>query len=246
MQTTAGISALRDGFSLIKRPEVRLYVALPLLINALVFGGLIWWSIGQIGLGIEWLLAQVPTWLAWLDWLLWPLAVLMLVLVCLLLFSAVANVIAAPFNGLLAEKIEALLTGRSLDEGGSVLSVLKQAPRIMVKEAQKLAYQLKWLPLLIIIMFVPLLNILSPALWFLYNAWMAAIEYIDYPMDNHQHSFAEVKATVSGARLPCLLFGGAVTGLMMVPLVNLLVMPAAVCGATKLWVDQLQGQSRAN
>ena len=172
MKTTAGISALREGFRLIKRPEVRLYVALPLLINALVFGGLIWWSVGQIGAGIDWLLALVPTWLAWLDWLLWPAAVLMLVLLCLLLFSAVANVIAAPFNGLLAEKIEFLLTGRSLDEGGSVLSVLKQAPRIMVKEAQKLGYQLKWLPLLIIIMFVPVLNLISPLLWFLYSAWM--------------------------------------------------------------------------
>lgn len=239
MKTTAGISALREGFELIKRPEVRLYVALPLLINALVFGGLIWWSIGQIGAGIEWLLALVPDWLAWLDWLLWPLAVLMLVLACLLLFSAVANVIAAPFNGLLAEKIEALLTGRSLDEGASVMSTLKQAPRIMVKEAQKLGYQLKWLPLLILVMFIPVLNLLSPLLWFLYNAWMAAIEYIDYPMDNHQHSFAEVKSCVSNARLPCLLFGGAVTGLMMVPLVNLLVMPAAVCAATKLWVEDL-------
>lgn len=240
MRTRDGLAALREGFRLLRRPEVRLYVALPLLINSLVFGGLIAWSVSRLNGLITWFVAQLPGWLAWIDWLLWPLAVLLLLLICLLLFSTVANIIAAPFNGLLAEKVEALLTGRSLEEGATLASTLKQAPRIMLKEAQKLGYQLKWLPLLLVLTFIPLLNVLSPVLWFLYNAWMAAIEYLDYPMDNHQLSFTEVRARVEQQRLPCLGFGAGVTVLMVIPVLNLLVMPAAVCAATKLWVEHFR------
>lgn len=59
---------------------------------------------------------KLPNWLHWLDWLLWPIVVLALLIIVFYSFTLVANLIASPFNGILAEKAEAILTGRSLDE----------------------------------------------------------------------------------------------------------------------------------
>jgi hypothetical protein len=51
-------------------------------------------------------------WLQWLNYLLWPVAVISVLLVFGYFFSTIANWIAAPFNGLLAEQLEARLPAR--------------------------------------------------------------------------------------------------------------------------------------
>ena len=56
-------------------------------------------------------------------------------------FSTIANWIAAPFNGLLAEQLEARLTGATPPDTG-VLGIMKDVPRIMKREWQKLAWYL--------------------------------------------------------------------------------------------------------
>ena len=50
-------------------------------------------------------------WLDWLRYLLWPLFVLTAVLLVFYTFSLLTNLIAAPFNGLLAEAVEKLAAG---------------------------------------------------------------------------------------------------------------------------------------
>jgi uncharacterized protein involved in cysteine biosynthesis len=49
----------------------------------------------------------MPDWLQWLNYLLWPVVVISVLLVFGYFFSTIANWIAAPFNGLLAEQLEA-------------------------------------------------------------------------------------------------------------------------------------------
>ena len=54
---------------------------------------------------------------------------------------------------------------------------------------------------LLLLQFVPLLNVVAPVLLFLFGAWMFALEYLDYPMGNHGALFREVRAArrASGA-----------------------------------------------
>lgn len=76
-----------------------------------VDGGAFWWLFTQLDVWIPTLMSYVPDWLQWLSYLLWPLAVISVLLVFGYFFSTIANWIAAPFNGLLAEQLEARLTG---------------------------------------------------------------------------------------------------------------------------------------
>ena len=55
-----------------------------------------------------------PTGLGGARWLLWPIFALAVMLVGFYTFALVANFIAAPFNGMLAEAVERYLTGQSL------------------------------------------------------------------------------------------------------------------------------------
>jgi len=74
---------------------------------------------------------------------------------------------------------------------------------------------------------------------FLYTAWMLTLEYSDYPMGNHGLGFREMRARLHRKRALGLGFGAATAGLIMVPMVNFILMPSAVAGATAMWVDEL-------
>lgn len=74
------------------------------------------------------LMSYVPDWLQWLSYLLWPLAVISVLLVFGYFFSTIANWIAAPFNGLLAEQLEARLTGATPPDTG-IFGIMKDVPR---------------------------------------------------------------------------------------------------------------------
>jgi CysZ protein len=240
LSQASSLEYLREGFRLLKHPELRGYVVIPLLINSLVFGGLFWWSLHAISLAIQAAVNWLPDWLDWLSWVMWPVAVLLVSVVVMYAFSTLANLLAAPFNGLLAEKTEELLTGQAVNSKETVWGAIKQVPRIFMKELHKLGFQIKWIILLLIISLVPGVNLIAPLCWFCFSAWMTALEYCDYPMDNHQHSFPQVREVVETQRWPCFSFGALVMVGNMVPLLNLFIMPAAVCGATLLWVERLR------
>lgn len=67
---------------------------------------------------------------------------------------------------------------------------------------------------------------------------MMAIQYCDYPFDNHKIAFANMRRNLAGDRKINLEFGGLISVLTMIPIINLVIMPIAVCGATALWVDR--------
>lgn len=73
------------------------------------------------------------------------------------LFSTIANFVAAPFNGLLAEQLEAKLTGKKLSDQ-SILSLLKDVPRILGREWRKLMYYLPKALGLFILLLIPALG----------------------------------------------------------------------------------------
>ena len=234
------------GAAIVARPGIRRYAAVPLLINAGLFAALIW-------LGAAWLAdfveGMVPDWLGdeWTGWVLAPILALYVSAVLVagfFAFNLVANLVAAPFNGLLAEAVERHLTGRPPPSGGwrAFVAGLGAA---LAGEARKLAYvAVRTLPLLVLFL-IPVVNVVAPFLWLLTGAWMLAVAYLDYPMANHGIGFAGQRRRLHGRRLLGLGFGGAVMAALAVPLLNFLVIPCAVAGATAMWVEQLDGAAHA-
>lgn len=134
----SGVYYFSQGWKLIGLPGIRRYVFLPLLVNVLLMGAAFWWLFTRLGSWIPSLMSHVPDWLQWLNYLLWPVVVLSILLVFGYFFSTIANWIAAPFSGLLAEQLEARLTGATPPDVG-VFGIMKDIPRIMKREWQKLA-----------------------------------------------------------------------------------------------------------
>ena len=237
-----GFGHVLEGFRLIRRPGIRRYVLIPLLINILLFGGVIYWGWGELDRVQRWLDQQLPQWLAWLDILIWPLFVLTALAVVFYLFTPVANLVGAPFNSFLAERLERDLGGEAVEVsgGGGLGSLMGEALRALWSELRKLIYLILWSIPLLILFVIPVVNLAAPVLWTLFGAWMLAIEYVDYPMGNHGMTFPQERALLRKNRPLALGFGGGLLLLTMIPIVNFLAMPVGVAGATSLWVKRLK------
>ena len=235
-----------QGFSLIKTKGLKRFVFFPLAINLILFSTAFYFLFGEISASIVWVTDLIPDW-EWLSWLkdglsyiIWPIALIIILLFFALIFGTLANWIAAPFNGLLAEKVEQHLTGQPMDDTG-LIDVFKDIPRTLGRELAKLTYYLPRAVGFLLLFF--LLPVIGQILWFMFSAWMMAIQYCDYPCDNHKIPFADMKRILKANRSQSFSFGIAVSVFSLIPIVNFLVMPVAVCGATALWVDKLKEQA---
>lgn len=237
-QPVKGAGYLLQGLQLLSRPGLKRFVAIPLTINIAVFGLLIWFAADQFGVLMDSITPELPEWLAWLAWILWAIFAVAAVVLVFFTFSIIANLIAAPFNSLLAEAVERHLTGQSLPSGGSLLAMLKDIPGTVLDELKKLGYFIAWAIPLLILFLIPGVNLIAPFVWTLFSAWMLAIEYSDYPLGNHGVRSAQLRRTLRERRWLSLGFGGATLVGTMIPVVNFLVMPAAVAGATAMWVGE--------
>ena len=235
-----GVGYVREGLGLLRLPGLRRYVAMPLLISVVIFTAAILTGIHWLEVLLAWLLGWLPSWLDWLRYLLWPLFALTGVLLVFYTFSLLTNLVAAPFNGLLAEAVERHLDGRSMQDAGGWQELIRDILPSLYSELRKLLYfALRAAPLGLLFL-IPPVNLAAPFLWALFSAWMLAIEYADYPMANHRLHFAEQRRRLRGRRLLSLGFGGASLLMTLIPVVNFLAMPASVAGATAMWVREFK------
>jgi len=190
MSNKSGLDYFFQGFDLISRPGVRLFVIVPLLVNVLLFSAAFYYLFGQIDPLVKEVTDWVPSSLDWLKdslaYIIWPLAVLIILLFSAFIFGTLANWIAAPFNGLLAERIELILTGQPIS-GGGFGDLLKDIPRTLGREVVKLLYYIPRAVGYLLLFFI--LPVFGQVIWFLFTAWMMAIQYCDYPFDNHKVPF---------------------------------------------------------
>ena len=238
IQSKSGASYFMEGFKLILRPGLRTFVIVPLLVNILLFAVGFYFAFTQLQVAFDYLNTLLPEYFNWLNFILWPLAILALVIITAFIFSSIMNWIAAPFNGLLSEKVELMLTGKNLDSGGAI-DAIKDTPRMLNREWVKLKYYLPRAIGFLLLFLVPVIGqTLAPICWFLFNAWMMAIQYCDYSFDNHKISFDDMKLSLKQTKGSSFSFGATVTVFSMIPIINFLVMPVAICGATAMWVDK--------
>ena len=235
-----GASYLLRGLKMLPQPGIRGFVVFPLIINVLIFGGAIYLLLSNFSAWVQYLIdLWLPDWewLSFLEYLLWPLLAFLVIVGVYYGFSIVANFIAAPFNGFLAEKIEQRERGALASDEG-IAAVIKLIPRALARELAKLAYYLPRFLLLLVLSFIPVVNLVMPVVWFLFAAWMMAIQYCDYPMDNNRVSFKRMKVLLKSRRISAMGFGSLVQLGLLVPVLNLIIMPAAVIGATLFWIEE--------
>jgi len=236
----SGFGYFFHGIELALSPGIRRFVLMPLLANIILVGGALFYLFSHLDSWINQWIGQLPEFLSWLSYILWPLLVLTILATFSYFFSTLANFIAAPFNGLLAEKVEEYLTGQKINDDG-IMSVVKDTPRVLAREWRKLLYVLPKAIGLFLLLLIPALGqTLGPILWFIFTAWILAIQYCDYPFDNHKISFNEMRYNLKQKQGKAYGFGVLVSLFTTIPILNLIVMPVAVCGATSMWVSEFK------
>ena len=230
---------LWDGLRLAVSKECRMYVIIPIIINCIVLiaGGMAVYH--AITAFLQQYLDMLPQWLMFLSYIIYIILFLTIGFVFCYIFSTVATIIASPFYGLLAEKAEKVIRGAPFagmqDDG--LAAIIKDVPRIIKRELQKLGFYLPRVIGCIIISLILVVNVIAPILWFLLAAWMMCIQYVDYAYDNHKISFADMKRDLAQQRLASFVFGAVISFCMTVPVLNILIPPAAVCAGTKYYVE---------
>jgi len=240
------MSYLLKATSLARKPGIKRFVFIPLAINILFFIIALWVGIHYFSIFMNDMLDFSGLW----DWvasilefirpILWLVFFAAYLIIVFYGFSILANIIAAPFNSLLAEATENYLKGEPLKSEGGIVSLLKDVVPLVWMEIRKLLYFIiRAIPLLVLF-FIPFTAPIAPILWFLFSAWMMSLQYMDYPMGNHKLDFAEQRQKQKQKRLFSLGYGSIVLGATMLPIINFVIIPIAVIAATQIWVEQYQ------
>jgi CysZ protein len=245
-QMTDAAGYLVRASKLARQRELLPWVLIPLAFNTLLFGTAYyfagtwindWIEAATAGLNFDW---------DWVNSLLEAVIGFAQILVWILLlalfasfFTMAVQLIAAPFMGFLAEKVDFHVTGDPLPEEGIPAMVV----RMFRREIRKTWYWL-WRAVLMLIgvgilSLIPVVNVAAPVIWFLWSGWLMGMQYLDFGADNRQVSFPGMLAAMRRQRWLVLTFGCLVLGLTMLPLVNLVIMPLAVIAGTLIWAERL-------
>ena len=235
--THNGLDYLANGFRLLGKRGLKRFVIIPLTINILLFVGFFLTAKHFFAKLNIWLVHNLPAWLHWIDSLLWITFFIGFMLVFAYGFVVMANVVCAPFNSFLAEKVETYLTGKTAVQR-TLIENVKDVPRMLARQLSLIGYYLPRALVLLVFFFIPVIQLFAAVLWFGFNAWFITLQYLDYPTDNHKIPLSQIHVWTWQHRMLSFTFGIGVLVITLIPGLNFFIIPAAVAGATKMWVEQ--------
>lgn len=229
-----GVELVREGLRLIRRKDILPWVIAPITLNVVVYSAMIWFAISRVEPLINQMVAALPEWLSFLEWFAWTAAGLLVLVLTAYTFTFVANLIGSPLNSILAEKVLIAEGGTPVSDSGA-LGLLKSIPVSLAREGAKLLYLLPRLIVVLILSFIPPFNLASPLIWFVFGAWSLSLEYTDYGAEATGQKFPAVRSRASANRSAWMGLGSMGMVVTMIPILNLVAMPAMVCAGTMLW-----------
>jgi len=232
-----GFFSLWDAFCFVmKNPSLYKFVIIPFVINILVFIGVVYWGYDLFNQLVGEYLSPHDSWY-WqiLAMIIKFIAGLATMVAVFFTFTVVGNLIAAPFNDILSERTEQLLTGHMSDEPFSLKRIVKDLWRVMRDEIRKML-------IFVVLMIVALLFNLLPGVGSLIYTiisgglmlYFLIIEYTGYVFSRKHQGFKEQRLFIASNRLSSLGFALAVMCMLFIPFVQFLTIPMAVVAATQL------------
>jgi CysZ protein len=234
-----GLSAPFHGLAFLWRNRsLWKYAWIPLLINIALFAGL---GAVFVTLFPDLIHRVLPEGNAWywavLSVLLWVVGSILLGIFFLFAFTVVGNIIAGPFNDLLSERVEELVRGTPSIPPPSFAQQLRNVGRSALESLKRLVFYLAGSLVLLLWNLIPgagtLIYAVTSGAWtFLF----LALEFADYYLARYWTRFWTRWARIWSQRWASLGFGAGSGLLLLIPLLNLLLIPGAVTGATLLWL----------
>jgi CysZ protein len=229
------LNYLFKGIALINHPQLRHFVLLPLLINFILYSTALVLGYFYLNAFIANLMQALPSWLAWVTWLLYPLFFISFFIVGFFSFTVIANILASPFYDKLAAKT-LMVVYPNVNNNNLEPAITA----VLAAEFKRLKYIITRAIPLVIISIIPVINVIAPVLWALFGAWTIALEYMAYSLEQRGILFDEQHQLVKQARFGVLGFGGVTLFALSIPVINIIIAPAAVIGATLYLQDNNQ------
>jgi CysZ protein len=234
-----GIHYVGLSLQLLFLADLKPFVIVPIIINALIFTILFFIANHYMFALNHWLVSFLPFWLQWLSVIFWLLFFVSFLIVIAYTFTLIANLIAAPFNSLLADKVALYLQGKPLTDEGNNGSVLSTILPSMKRQMAVIIYYLPRALAILLLFFIPLIQIGAFIIWTFFNAWFLSVQYLDYPSDAQGISFGQMLVKMQHKRALLLGFGLSILGLSLIPIINFISMPVAVIAATHIWLNEM-------
>ncbi len=254
---TDGIGFVGKGFQLAKKPKIRPYMIIPLTVNIVLFSLFGYLAIDRLDSLLDQLnwVADFPALFDWAEaivnwlfgafkWLILVALILLMLFIMSSVFTMATHLLIGPFIGLLAEHIERELREVNYPERSLAETAWHSIKRELVKLRYWLLRALGLGVITLILYFIPLVNTVTPVLWYIFGAWIMAMQYIDVAADNNGYSFDDVLALMRSHRSEIMGFGAAVMLLTATPIINLFIIPIAVAGGVALWVAKFANQPK--
>jgi len=161
-----------------------------------------------------------------LSWLVWGLAIVLAALSGILSFTVLGSAAIAPWLDVLASRTEALL-GKASEESTSAW--WQQCFTSLANSLRPLSGLLVWGCVALVVFWIPVVGqILGTAIWTYAGVRFLCFELMDTTASRKAMDYAQRKSDMNDRRFFWLGFGGLAMLMLLVPLLNLLVIPAAV------------------
>jgi CysZ protein len=208
-------------------------------VNVLVFGALV--GVG-LYLVVPWAEAWVASWAA--EWarallvvLVWLVLLVLAVGVASVILLLVGQAIASPFLDVLSERAEKIVTGREGPKLG--LGTVARSIRVALGDLfWGLVYYVAVNVPLLLLGLIPVIGTVPAAVAsFLFSAMLLAQEFVGLPLTRQHVGYRGRWSFVLAHRAAAIGFGAAAMLLLIVPGLNLVLLPIATVGGTLLYCD---------
>lgn len=240
MELAKGVGDVARGFRFLSaNPRLWPWVIAPAVITLLAIVAVIWGIVAASDPAVTWVAHRLPGWLqGWVGGLLRLLVVAALSTGGFLVFVTLAGLVAGPFCELLSEAVEERVTGVA-GPGFSVGALVRGLVMGAVHALRRLVLYLLTLGLVFVLgSFIPLVGpAIALALGAYFTASSAAYDCFDAVFGRRLWPYDDKVRFLRVHRGRALGLGGAVTGLLLVPVVNLVALGIGAVGATLAVLD---------
>jgi CysZ protein len=227
------------GLNLLRREKrLRGYVMIPVAINIAVFLLLLalLWIFRVDLIEVFYVYPDEGFWKIALWYLVGVVIFVFIVVLTYFLFTPIGCLLASPFNDALAGRAEQVFEDAPVIV--EVPFMWRALPKMLAKETVKLLLALGVAVVALGMNLLPVVgSVLSVAFTATFGSFVFALEYLDYPMSRYNYRLSDVISAIRANLWRSLGFGGAALLLLLIPLVNLVCIPACVVGGTHLFVD---------
>ena len=228
-----GISAYKEAFVLLSKLKLWNYFIIPTVISLLTFLFIVYTAIGYSAT-IGQLLAEIWIW-NWGKEIVMMLSSfgggLVILVIGLMLYKYIVLAISAPFMGVVSEKIELHLNGGFYTDCKKTTFIAQLWRGIQVN-VRNLGMELFFTFPLLLLKFIPVVNLFSSVLLFLIQAYYAGFGNMDYTLERY-FSFKESLGFVKKNKGYSIGNGIVFIGCLFLPVLGIIiVLPLSVTAAS--------------